>query len=42
MRKVHNDEFSGLLVPLVWSGLEAATRTGFEKMNQALKKRAEG
>lgn len=40
-RYIHDDEFSGLLVPIVWARLEAVTRKGFEKMNQALKKRAE-
>lgn len=40
-RYIHDDEFSGLLVPLVWSRLDAITRKGFEKMNTALKKQAE-
>ncbi len=40
-RYIHDDEFTGLLVPIVWSRLGAATRKGFEKMNLALKKRAE-
>jgi hypothetical protein len=38
---IHDDEFSGLLVPLVWARLEAVTRKGFEKMNEALKEKAE-
>jgi hypothetical protein len=40
-RYIHDDEFSGLLVPVVWPWLETATYKGFEKMNVALKKRAE-
>ena len=40
-RYIHDDEFSGLLVPVVWEKLEAVTRRGFEKMNKALKDRAE-
>ena len=38
MRTVHthDEEFSGLLVPVVWTGLEAVTRRGFKKMNKAL------
>ena len=33
--------FSGLLVPLMKSSLEGATRAGFIAMNEALKRRAE-
>ncbi len=40
-RYIHDDEFTGLLLPLVWGRLESVTRTGFEKMNRALKKTAE-
>ena len=38
---VQKEEFSGLLVPLMWSSLEKSTREGFELMNNALKQRAE-
>lgn len=40
-RFVHKEEFSGLLVPLLWKSLDTTTRRGFEAMNEALKKRAE-
>jgi hypothetical protein len=40
-RYIHDDEFSGWLLPAVWTRLELVTRIGFEKMNAALKKRAE-
>jgi hypothetical protein len=40
-RFVQSEVFSGLLVPLFGSGLEA-TRRGFDLMNEALKARAEG
>jgi hypothetical protein len=35
------ENFSGILVPLLWSSLERPTRRGFEQMNQALKQEAE-
>ena len=38
---IHREEFSGLLVPLLWNSMEQPTRSGFELMNTALKKRAE-
>ncbi|MEL7157160.1 MAG: SRPBCC domain-containing protein [Actinomycetota bacterium] len=38
---VHQEFFSGLLVPLLRSALDGRTRHGFELMNQALKARAE-
>lgn len=39
---VHQGEiFSGLLVPLFRRSLDGATRTGFERMNAALKREAE-
>lgn len=41
VRFVHSEQFSGLLVPLFWRSLDAQTRRGFEKMNQALKLRSE-
>jgi len=40
-RYIHDDEFFGFLIPVVWARLEAFTRQGFEKMNMALKKQAE-
>lgn len=41
-RLVHEEVFSGLLVPLVMRGrIKARTVAGFEAMNQALKSRAE-
>lgn len=33
----HSEEFSGVLVPLLWRSLDTKTRSGFEAMNQALK-----
>lgn len=39
---VHREQFSGILVPLMWWMIEKDTRRGFEEMNAALKKRAEG
>ena len=41
IRFIHREKFRGLLVPLLWGGLEVNTRRGFEAMNAALKKRAE-
>jgi hypothetical protein len=41
-RFVHREEFSGILVPILWPMLEARTKRGFTQMNEALKKRAEG
>lgn len=38
---VQREEFRGVLVPLMWKGLDTQTRQGFEEMNAALKKRAE-
>lgn len=38
---IHREEFTGLLVPLFWGSMEQPTKTGFESMNEALKKRAE-
>jgi hypothetical protein len=36
-----NEQFTGVLVPLMWNSLNTATRAGFEQMNRALKARAE-
>lgn len=41
VRFVQQEVFSGLLVPLFWRDLDARTREGFQRMNRALKKRAE-
>lgn len=41
-RYIHDDEFTGLLVPVLWARLEALAPKGFEKMNRALKKQAGG
>jgi hypothetical protein len=38
---VHSEEFTGILVNLLWKSLQAPTLMGFEQMNEALKKRAE-
>lgn len=38
---VQREEFSGLLVPLLWKQLDKNTRKGFELMNQKLKEEAE-
>jgi len=41
-RFTQREEFRGMLVGMVWKGLEPSTRKGFEEMNAALKLRAEG
>ena len=41
VRFVQREQFSGLLVPLLWSGLDRDTRRGFNEMNAALKEVAE-
>jgi hypothetical protein len=41
VRFVQEEQFSGLLAPLVLRFVERGTRQGFEAMNQALKARAE-
>ena len=38
---VHGERFSGLLVHFAKSALQGPTRSGFERMNRALKERAE-
>jgi len=38
---IHREEFTGLLVPILWPMLKTNTRLGFEGMNAALKARAE-
>lgn len=37
----HSENFSGILIPLFKNKLLTDTKTGFEKMNKALKKRVE-
>jgi hypothetical protein len=41
IRFIHSEVFSGLLVPFLANSLDTNTKSGFEKMNQALKARAE-
>lgn len=41
VRFMHGEDFRGLLVPLLASSLRTTTRRGFERMNAALKTRAE-
>jgi hypothetical protein len=36
------EEFKGLLVPVLWKNLDKNTREGFQLMNEALKRLAEG
>lgn len=42
VRLVHREVFGGLLVPFFGKSLDTDVRQGFEEMNRALKKRAEG
>jgi hypothetical protein len=42
VRFVHREEFTGILVPLLWRSLDRDTRRGFEEMNRRLKELAEG
>ena len=42
IRFTQSEDFSGALVPALWSMVESKTRAGFESMNTALKERAEG
>lgn len=37
----HREQFSGILVPLLWRSLDTNARRGFELMNEALKRRVE-
>jgi hypothetical protein len=41
VRFIHREIFTGLLVPLLGRDLDTNTRRGFERMNGALKERAE-
>ena len=38
---IHKEEFSGILVPLLWKKLKPKTREGFELMNRSIKELAE-
>ncbi|MEA2011410.1 MAG: SRPBCC domain-containing protein [Actinomycetota bacterium] len=40
-RFTQREEFSGILVPILWKMLDTKTRAGFEAMNAALKDRVE-
>ncbi len=40
-RLVHSEEFTGVLVPMLWRSLDEKTRSGFEAMNVAMKDLAE-
>jgi hypothetical protein len=42
VRFIQQESFGGLLVPFIWWSLKEDARRGFEDMNQAIKKRAEG
>ena len=42
IRFTQSEEFSGILIPLLWKMLNSKTRAGFEAMNAALKDRVEG
>lgn len=41
VRFIQRENFSGILVPLVWGMIKTGTRRGFEEMNAALKELAE-
>ena len=40
-RLIHRENFSGLLVPLMWKQLNHKTRLGFDQMNKSVKELAE-
>ena len=40
-RFIHGEHFSGLLIPLLWKGINTNVRQGYESMNVAVKERAE-
>ena len=40
-RMIHAEEFTGILVPMLWKWLDTKTRAGFEAMNRALKEKVE-
>jgi len=41
LKFVQSENYSGLIVPLIWRSIEENIRNGFSAMNQALKQRAE-
>jgi len=41
VRLVHRQEYWGLLIPVFWAFFAVRTREGFQRMNEALKARAE-
>ncbi len=41
VRFKHYEQFTGLLVPMIWNKIEGPTKAGFNAMNAALKKRCE-
>lgn len=41
VRFIQEEDFRGLLVPLLWKKLDSETRRGFEDLNRALKQRVE-
>jgi hypothetical protein len=41
LKFIQRENFSGILVPLIWALIKKDTRRGFEEMNAALKSRAE-
>ena len=42
VRFIQREEFTGILVPILWPMLRTNTRRGFEDMNQALRSLVEG
>lgn len=38
---IHGENFSGILVPLLWGSMESGTKQGFKAMNEALKNKVE-
>jgi hypothetical protein len=42
IRFIQREQLRGLLLPILWSILNVSTRQGFEAMNAALKRQAEG
>jgi hypothetical protein len=42
VKVVHRESFRGILVPLLFNWLAPDTHAGFERMNDALRRRAEG
>ena len=42
VRFIQREKFNGLFVPLFWKELDSNTRSSFNEMNRALKRRVEG